>query len=111
MANSWYTNPIILDTAANDTTYDSDNDIINGGTEYSTLDYTIQAISVIGAANADDIKLIGCGTSDVTGAVIYEVVAETGDLQKTITFPKGLHVAGLYPATLDNSSKLAIYVT
>jgi hypothetical protein len=109
MANSWGTNPIILDTAATDIAYTAANDAMKGGAQYSTGEYSIDHIKVIGAANTDDVELYSCNKTNTPNKLVYIKKLETGDLNN-IEYFNGQVIQGLYPKVLDGACKLAIYI-
>lgn len=110
MANTFGTNPIILDTANDDSAYIAANDAKNGGAKYSTLRYKIKKIQIVGGANGDDIVINQCRTSDFTDTAIVTLKLETGDLQKQIDFGEGIWVDGICPATLDASCIVLVHL-
>jgi len=110
MANKWGRGIMSLDTQNDDGSYDSSNDASSGGVKYSTLRYKIFKIQVVDAANGDNVILKQCSTSSLAGPSIIDLNIETGELNKVIDFPGGLWVKGICPTTLDNSSKVYIYL-
>jgi len=99
-----------LDTQNDDGSYTAANDAFNGGVKYSTIRYKIYKIQVIDAANGDNVILKQCSDLSLAGPSIIDVNIETGDLNKVIDFPGGLWVKGICPTTLDNSSKVFVYL-
>ena len=120
MANVWGANPLILDTAANDTSYDKTHDVIDGemtgdplawvaGTEYSSMTYKIKKIIVNGDA-ADQVTLNQCKTSDVEGAVFFDYTLQTGETSAQFDFPGGLLVKGIYPSVISSGTTVYVYL-
>lgn len=110
MANSWTGNKIKLDTANDDGSYDSANDFVGGGKKYSTQQYKIRKIQIVGGANTNAVNLKECSTSSLAGNDIVNVTLETGDLNKQIDFGSGIIVNGIIPVTLGGSSKIIIHI-
>ncbi len=115
MANSWGTNPIILDTASTDATYDATHDAHRAtgtaGTQYTTGKVSVQAIKVVGV-NTDAVVLQSC-TPDASvdnGDVIYTHALETGRLYNHETFPRDLTTNGIFIKTLSAGAKVYLYV-
>lgn len=105
-ANSWGTNPITLQVAADDTAYDPAEDVKNGGDEYSTMRYFIQSIRIEGGSNGQKFTLQHCTPDGSVEArnTFLDITIETGDLNKVITFPKGLWVNGIYPKAIPGGT-------
>lgn len=112
--NLWNQNPIILDTAANDVAYDSAEDVINGGDEYSTMRYKIKGIMVSGA-NTNNLVLNQCLKTDFTGSAftgtkIIDRTVVTGALEQYMDFGEGIWFSGLYPSVIAGTGKIWIYL-
>ena len=109
MANVWGTNPIILDTASDDVAYDATHDVVNGGTEYSSMRYKVKSIAIVGAANGQNLVLKACKPSAFAGTEHLNVTVETGDLRKTFEFGNGVWFQGINPTTIAGG-KFYIYL-
>lgn len=111
MANAWGANPIILDTANNDASYDTASDANKStGTKYSTRRFRIQKIVVTGA-DTNAIILKHCSPSTLEGSDILNITLETGRLAQSFDFPEGLNVQGILPKTVTSGAKAYIYLT
>ena len=110
MANLWGCNPIVLDTANDETSYNSASDVKNGGGKYSTLRYKIKKIQVTGAANGNGVLVKQCSQSEMDGPPIVVLSLETGDLNKHVDFGEGIWVNGINPDTLDGNCEILIHL-
>lgn len=113
MANTW-TNPIILDTANDDASYDSDNDNnaqnSTAGVKYSTGRFKIKSIIVKGA-NTNAIVLKECSKSTLEGNTFLDITLETGRLVQEFNFGgNGFWVNGIIPKTITSGAKVYIYL-
>jgi len=113
MANSWGTNPIILDTAADDTTYAVGNDVIKtaGATEYSSGQYDIESISIQGA-DTQQVTLQHC-TPDASvdnGAIFFDEVLATATGLYRPRYLGNFTAKGIYPKTITSGAKVYIYL-
>ena len=112
MANTFATNPIRIDTVNAGSSYTASDDAKNGGVAYSTMQYRINKIRVIGGANTNNIVLCEFSQADGTPTVGKEIInltLATGDLEPEIDL-NGHNVRGLIATTLGGSSKLDIFV-
>lgn len=105
MANSWGTNPIVLDTQNDDSSYLAAND----GTKFSTQKYKVKKVQVIGGANGNDVEINQVAVGAL-GKPIIDMVLETGDLNPVINFPGGIWFKGICPKTLDGSCQVLIHL-
>ena len=116
MANSWGTNPIILDTASSETSYTTAKDAYKtaGATDYHTGKFNIIGIKVEGA-NADSIILQSCKASPVASVdnytAFFEHTVETGNVTgNAVSFAKPFKVNGIFPKTISSGAKVYIYL-
>lgn len=109
MANTFGTNPMVLDTVNDDSSYDSSHDAINGGVKYTSGRVKIKKIQVIDGANTNAVLIKSCSPSALEGSTIFNVTLETGDLNKSIDFGNGQWFSGIIAKTLGGSSKVLIY--
>jgi hypothetical protein len=110
MANKWGSNPMVLDTAADDTTYDSTHDVRFGGSEYSTFPYKIKKIIPVGGANTNAILVKTSSHGTLKGDIIWNTTLETGDLNQSLDLGEGQVFNGIYVETLGGSTKLLVYL-
>jgi len=114
MSNEWSTNPIILDTANDDITYDDTHDAnsrtLSGTAKYTTAKIKIKKIQITNGANGNIVKLTQCLPGTITGPTIIDRTLETGDLNPEINFGEGQWFDGLIPVTLSGSCKALIHI-
>lgn len=110
MANTWGSNPIILDTQNDDANYTAANDVVKGGTKYSTQWYKIRKIVIKGNAANDDIVLNTCTTSSLAAGKFLDLLnLNAVDLNKVVDLD-GLMVQGICPTTIGASCVVYIYI-
>lgn len=104
MANAWGSNPIVLDTANDDSSFLAAND----GVKFHTGRFKIKSIHFSGGANTNAVEITGCKIGAAGGSITGALVLETGDLNKQLTFGEGIWVEGLCAKTLGGSTKAII---